>query len=414
MKLIGDFKNLVQMKPTIVMTYELHAQIMRFVNGVDAMECQWFLTIEKTIATRGDRVFYSLQDMLIPTQEVSGATVESNPQTGMFALFSELKQTYRTEVDGVDAPDMERVNEIVGKMHCWCHSHVNMAPNPSGTDEATFREWCKSNADQGLNHPVIMMIVNKKEDVYLRLWDPELNLYCENPGIQLLYPEVDFTYVDDAIANKVKRKAYANSPSSSYSGQYFGGVRVVGPSDSVGKSTAPSGTVTSSAQVPSLVVTGRSLLGATTKDCKIEMDLIRVATSAGADEEAGNVTLTLDRSLKDDSELYIFSLLLAGKRTEIEELVPKTRFAFPPRAEILAVINLMVKDNWTEHPHVFYSLVGAAKYIASIPGKPNKRLREANTVMDRLVDIQENYSKIYPFQDIGDEVTSTSIVTRTL
>ena len=420
MKPAGQFKNLVVIKPVVLMSYELRTQIMAFVNGTNHSECQWFHTIERTVNHKGDRAIYTLRHMLIPEQEVTGATVES-PDKGMLALWNELKAKYKNE-DG--SYDKEAVNAIVGSMHAWCHSHVNMAASPSGTDESTFSQWVQNNDKQGLTNPVIMMIVNKKEEVYIRLYDPELGIYCENPDIEVAMPAVDTSYVEDAIKNKVKSKSFTSYQSAGgFQGStYQGGARVwAGGSPQIGysQSSGPSGvgaytpplvtgpkepdpkaqTPSNTKVIPTIVRAGRTMLGAETG--KLEQDLFDIATLARCTDQAERVTKAVIKALDDSSELYIFTLLLKNEREKILELVatPKTT-TIPPVDHLAAEALALIQETWYEHPYAFYATVRIAANIASVSGKAPKRIKEAESLLDELVTIASMYKS--PIANSGD------------
>lgn len=203
----GTFKVLQFAKPIIRMPYELRAQLMALVNGTNHNECQWFHCITKSFGgAKKEIIYYDLDGIYIPKQVVGGASVES-PGEGLLGIWNELKAVFLLP-DGT--PDREQCNLRFQKMNCWAHSHVNMAVNPSPTDESTFRQWVDQSS--GTVHPTIMMIVNKREEVYIRLYDPEEGIYCENPEIIMLNPPpVDLTYIQDAIANKISSRTYTST-----------------------------------------------------------------------------------------------------------------------------------------------------------------------------------------------------------
>jgi len=203
----GIYKVLQFAKPVIRIPYELRGQLLALVNGTNHNECQWFHCITKSYGgAKKDIIYYDLDGIYIPKQVVGGASVES-PGEGLLGIWNELKATYLLE-DGTT--DKERCNQRFQTMNCWAHSHVNMAVNPSTTDESTFRQWIEQSS--GTIHPTIMMIVNKREEVFIRLYDPEEGIYCENPEIIMsLPPPVDLTYVQDAIATKITSRSYTST-----------------------------------------------------------------------------------------------------------------------------------------------------------------------------------------------------------
>lgn len=129
--------------------------------------------------------------MFIPEQVCSSVEVDTDSQM-MVNFWNELKEKY-----GV----VEASNKLT-KMTVWCHSHHNMAPNPSGQDNRQFYELVKQQRDAGTNRPVVMFIFNKKNEYYCRLWDPKTNLVYE--GIDIVYTEYDMTWINIEAKKKFK------------------------------------------------------------------------------------------------------------------------------------------------------------------------------------------------------------------
>lgn len=411
MKNAGEYKNLVIYKPTVLIPYEVRAQIMAFVNGTNHNECQWFHTITRTIFKQGNRVIYSFGGMYIPEQEVAGATVESDPVKGMLGLWKELKEANLKE-DGT--ADGEAVNAIVSKMNVWAHSHVNMACSPSGTDEATFRQWWTQNEGQGIDEPSVMMIVNKREEVYIRVYDPYLGTYFENPAIEISYPEIDTTYVQDALKNKLKVKAMVHHagfhgqstwtpgqarvihgsvyPSGTGYGQNSGPT-LVGEADSPGKEK--SGIVASSA-TPAVPTWTRAGMAMMTGATSVKDDLFTVATSNKSTNEALKITNHVDKALGDVAELYIFKCLLLEQKELVSQIVrsPKT-VQVPERDVLIEEISNHLVNHWTGHHYLFFAYVCLASRIGSITSdKPAKRIKELDDHFRDLRAIETQWDSI--------------------
>lgn len=404
MKKAGEFKNLVVVKPIIIMSYELRANIMAFVNGTNASECQWFHTIERTITQKGDKAIYKLDNMLIPEQEVTGATVES-PGKGQLALYNELKVAYRKEVTNAegevtDVPDMECINNILSHMHAWCHSHVNMQASPSGTDETTFREWIEGNNNQGITSPVIMMIVNKREEVYIKLYDPEIGIYCENPDLEVIMPSVNTDYVTEAIKSKVKSKSFQYSGNHSWTGAgYRGGIPATEPRVLTGPSSRTeelgAGKQIALSEVHTLVRAGRGLLSAGI-DSTFDHFLTTIALTSKNERETEQVLAAVMKSLGDQSELYVLSELLRGDLEPVRKLVKESK-TLMPKVEILqAEIYALLSESWAEHPDVFYAVAACAARIPGITGKPIRREAQLELWLGELANVVASYEERKP------------------
>lgn len=125
-------------------------------------EAQWFHRIRKHAYPDKNLVVYEIFDILIPKQYVQAKEVETTPE--FWVEFSaELEARYGT--DWFD---------VLAEAQCWCHSHVDMNPSPSSTDDKTFESRIKdAKLSDNPTVPQIMMIHNKKDDYYCRIWDPE-------------------------------------------------------------------------------------------------------------------------------------------------------------------------------------------------------------------------------------------------
>jgi hypothetical protein len=187
MQSVNTFKILPQssVEPFLSMDYELMQQIQHIV-AIAPKEAQWFHLLEDM-----DNSEFRLKEMFIPEQVCSSVEVDTDSQM-MISFWNELKDKF-----GV----VEASNKLT-KMTVWCHSHHNMAPNPSGQDNKQFYELVKQQRDAGTNRPVVMLIFNKKDDYYCRLWDPKTNLVYE--GLDIVYTEYDMSWIDAEAKKKFK------------------------------------------------------------------------------------------------------------------------------------------------------------------------------------------------------------------
>ncbi len=153
----------------VYMTSNSYVKMQSLVAQADK-EIGWYGTVDKV----GDNS-YVIFDILVPPQEVTGATVTCEDDE-----FAEWKQ-------GLD-------DDTFNKLRFHGHSHVNMGVTPSGTDE----EFQADTASQlGNNDFYIFMIVNKRGDMTLRLYDIQKNVMYEQSSTSKLSTEIVFDVCRD-------------------------------------------------------------------------------------------------------------------------------------------------------------------------------------------------------------------------
>lgn len=207
MKPLGSFKFLNNSIKIQISHKDLSA--IKHLVAIAPQEAQWFHRLE-VISNRGE-VIYRIYDMFIPEQICSATQVESSDSM-MVDFYRELLQDHGPE----------ETNNIMQSMNVWCHSHHNMSPNPSGQDNKQFAEFIKYNLDAGSKVPQIMLIFNKKDQFYSRIFDPNTGYICENISIEV--ETEDFTWIDEAAKKKFKKPAPRKLPQSfkQFSEQSFG------------------------------------------------------------------------------------------------------------------------------------------------------------------------------------------------
>lgn len=158
-------------------------------------ETQWFHTV-KPLYNQPNEVLLQLSTRLyIPKQKTSSTEVSTTSEM-MVDFYNELKSTNVSQA---------KVNEILSTMNCWCHSHHNMAPNPSGQDNAQFANLVKMSQDQSQNTWQIMLIFNKQNQFYSRVYDPNSGIVWE--GVELVTSSsYDFGYIDEALKTKLQKQ----------------------------------------------------------------------------------------------------------------------------------------------------------------------------------------------------------------
>lgn len=166
-------------------------------------EAQWFNTV--SVTTNDKYIYLHLGDQLyIPEQYCSAAEVDTDSQM-MVSFYKELMKDH----------SLEETNSIIQSMTCWSHSHHNMGVSPSTQDVNQFNSFIKSAADQGLHTWQVMLIFNKQNEFYSRVYDPiTKNIYEGVSFIQTT--DFDLSYIEEAAKTKFKKKTYnfKNSKSS--------------------------------------------------------------------------------------------------------------------------------------------------------------------------------------------------------
>jgi hypothetical protein len=165
-------------------------------------EAQWFHTVEPIIYKNSpNEVHLHLSEKIyIPSQNTSAVQVDTTASM-MMDFYRELKEDYE---------DQEIVNKKLSSMTCWCHSHHNMSPNPSGQDDSQFNSFISLAQDQGLQSWQIMLIFNKKDQFYSRVYDPETRTIHQGVPIHVVN-DYDFSYIHQAARTKfIKPKPKVN------------------------------------------------------------------------------------------------------------------------------------------------------------------------------------------------------------
>lgn len=205
MKNIQDF-TLLNNIPTIVMTNE-GLEAIKHIVSIAPQEAQWFNTVEpiEYKQSPGEIFLHLSTKLYIPKQNTSAAQVDSNG-TMMMEFYNELKQDHT----------LDEVNNIISNMNCWSHSHHKMSPNPSHQDDLQFNKLVTLSQDQGLKKWQIMLIFNKSNNFYSRVYNPHTGLIYE--GVEIIVQDnYDFSYIDKAAKEKfIKPKPKYNFNNKKY------------------------------------------------------------------------------------------------------------------------------------------------------------------------------------------------------
>lgn len=159
-------------------------------------EVGWLSCVDKSI--EDGIITYNINKVYVPKQDVHAVTCEITDEG--------LQELYEGFI-------LSGQDEIVNKLRCWGHSHVNMGVSPSSQDETQFLEFSQ-NCDF-----FIRLIVNKQDDINISILDKENNLiidnldlevYYENNELKKLYSELNLIYtkmniVETKIKDEVKK-----------------------------------------------------------------------------------------------------------------------------------------------------------------------------------------------------------------
>jgi len=142
----------VHKAPVVVFSDLALAKMARYV-GFCAEEVGWMGFVDHEEGT----ALYTVSDVLLFKQRVHAATTEISADA-----LAEMTMELLESPDGV-----ERVNT----MRFWGHSHVNMAVNPSGQDDAQMNVF----ADNGCEF-MIRAICNKRGEMKVDVYDYEVGI----------------------------------------------------------------------------------------------------------------------------------------------------------------------------------------------------------------------------------------------
>lgn len=190
MKVNGDLRIRGGIRPRIVFEDNTLAQVQYLVEK-HPVECQWYHRVQRK--QQDDMVIYYITDLFIPEQTVGKTDVESDPlQVG--AMWKQVMD------DRGLTP--QEVSPLIKETTCWSHSHHKMGVSPSPTDDQQWEEQ-KELANSGNNKDAIqmMMILNKKNEVYNRVWDPVLGLELERVPV-LIEKAQEFVELDKIMKER--------------------------------------------------------------------------------------------------------------------------------------------------------------------------------------------------------------------
>lgn len=178
-------------RQVVIIVDDLTLNSIKHIVSIAPQEAQWFHTITPITSEPGLVQLKLSQRLYIPKQNTSTAQVDSTSSM-MVDFYNELKSGSLTQ---------DEINATLNSMGCWCHSHHNMAPNPSAQDLKQFNFFVQSALEQNQNNWQIALIFNKRNEFYSRVYDPETGIIFE--GVPIVKTNnYDFSYIDRAAKEK--------------------------------------------------------------------------------------------------------------------------------------------------------------------------------------------------------------------
>jgi hypothetical protein len=177
-------------------------EAIKHIVRIAPQEAQWFHTVEPIIRKNNQIELHLSEKLYIPKQNTSLAEVNSTSSM-MIEFYNTLKE---------ECSDQSIVNQKLTAMTCWCHSHHNMAPNPSSQDQNQFAQLVNQSIDQNIKSWQIMLIFNKDDNFYSKVFDPIRGIVTTgvpivNPPSKEIY---DFSYIDQAAKTKFLKPKILN------------------------------------------------------------------------------------------------------------------------------------------------------------------------------------------------------------
>lgn len=149
-------------KPVVRFTPQAYIKMKHLVNYYSG-EVGWHGTISK------ENNVYTVTDILVYPQQVTAVTVNTDQQEYTNWLMS--------------IPD----DTVFNSIRFQGHSHVNMGVTPSGVDTAFYDKILQSLND---NDFYVFLIINKKDDIFINIYDYSQNLIFETKDITVQIPEM--------------------------------------------------------------------------------------------------------------------------------------------------------------------------------------------------------------------------------
>lgn len=160
---VHDFSFRKGDRATVEFTHLAYSKMMALVDRFDT-EIAWHGFVR-----RSDHDHFVIEDVLVYPQTVTGTTVN-------------------TDQEAYDQWLMTIEGDNFNRMKFQGHSHVNMGTSPSATD---LQHQAKIISQLGGEGFYIFMIVNKKRQCTMKVYDADNNTLFENDDIDVVVPEED-------------------------------------------------------------------------------------------------------------------------------------------------------------------------------------------------------------------------------
>lgn len=170
-------------KTTVYVSAEAYLKMMLYVRDTST-EIAWHGTVQRD----KEKNYFYISNVFLYPQQLSAATVQTD------------QEKYNEWIMGLD-------DDTHNSMRFQGHSHVNFAASPSGTDLAFYDDMLQVLPE---NDFYIFMILNKRGEMTLLIYDLETNLIYENDDINF-YIITDNDYDTIGTIEKSKEK-YCTTP----------------------------------------------------------------------------------------------------------------------------------------------------------------------------------------------------------
>ena len=333
-------QNLLNKIPILSITHKGLSAIKEIVK-IAPQEAQWFHTVEPIVYKHSPNEIHLLlsEKLYIPTQNTSAAQVDTTSSM-MMDFYRDLQADYE---------DQEIVNKKLTSMTCWCHSHHNMTPSPSGQDDLQFNSFINLALDQNQKLWQIMLIFNKKDQFYSRIYDPETSMIHEGAPIRVIH-DYDFDYIHQAAKTKFKKPKL----------NLFGAKRFNKQNSWIASHT----NISNSAPLLSHYNTESEIFFGQDDDDINESIIVNILENGFASYNPchppvhqfnkryklnKNALLKLYNSLGrsfDDREIVFFTYFLANKQNKIPDIFLEERFfnKFPSENEVSTLFETLLKE----------------------------------------------------------------------
>lgn len=184
LKLAKTTSNTVELRYTLPMSDMPKAKLIIETDAWHKM-CALIDQCNKEVAWHGvvkkENNVYTITDVLVFPQEVTGATVTSDETAYSMWL-------------------MQQPDDVFNNIRFHGHSHVNMGTTPSGVDTQYQNDMLKN-----LKDFYIFAIFNKRGQSWTAIYDVEANIAYDNKDIELILPT---TEAETWAAREIKEKVH--------------------------------------------------------------------------------------------------------------------------------------------------------------------------------------------------------------